>query len=113
MVKALLRKKVLNDVTAAPFSVSFSHQKWCSCDVIKDVSTWKNNHEILATLQYKPLYNISSSEKWGKKIQAETYNGGHIKVLFHKLLSFEIMYNSVLVCSMLFFAFTKLTTGPI
>ena len=41
------------------------------------VSTWmaykgkKNDHEILAALQYKPLYNISRSEKWGlKKIQA-------------------------------------------
>ena len=37
----------------------------------------KKNHEILVTLQYKPLYNISSSEKWGKKIQAMAYNGVH------------------------------------
>ena len=29
--------------------------------------TWKNNHEILAALQYKTLYNISRSEKWVKK----------------------------------------------
>ena len=29
----------------------------------------KKNHEILAPLQYKPVYNISHSEKWGKKIQ--------------------------------------------
>ena len=35
----------------------------------------KKNHEILATLQYKPLYNISRSEKWGKKIQAAAHNG--------------------------------------
>jgi hypothetical protein len=36
----------------------------------------KNNHEILAALQYKPLYNISRSEKWDKKrIQATAYNG--------------------------------------
>ena len=34
----------------------------------------KKNREILADLQYKPLYNISCSEKWGKKIQA--YNTG-------------------------------------
>ena len=27
----------------------------------------KKNHEILVALQYKPLYNISRSEKWGKK----------------------------------------------
>ena len=45
-LKSLLHTNVLNDVTAAPFSVSFSqlpavkkHQKWCSCDVIKDVRT--------------------------------------------------------------------------
>ena len=35
----------------------------------------KKNDEILAALQYKPLYNISRSEKWGKKIQAAAYNG--------------------------------------
>jgi hypothetical protein len=34
----------------------------------------KKDHEILAALQYKPLYNISCSEKWGKKIQAASYN---------------------------------------
>ena len=34
----------------------------------------KKNREILATLQYKLLYNISRSEKWGKKIQAAAYN---------------------------------------
>ena len=45
-VKALLRTIVLNDVTAAPFSVIFltcqlqkTHQKQCSCDVIKVVCT--------------------------------------------------------------------------
>ena len=27
----------------------------------------KQIHEILAALQYKPLYNISHIEKWGKK----------------------------------------------
>jgi hypothetical protein len=27
----------------------------------------KKNHEILTALHYKPLYNISRSEKWGKK----------------------------------------------
>ena len=43
-LKALLRKNVLNDVTAALFLVSFSHlpavkkhRKWCSSDVIKNV----------------------------------------------------------------------------
>ena len=35
----------------------------------------KKNHEILSALQYKPLYNISRSEKWDKKIQAAAYNG--------------------------------------
>jgi hypothetical protein len=35
----------------------------------------KKNHEILADLQYKKLYNLSRSEKWGKKIQAIAYNG--------------------------------------
>ena len=46
LLKALLGTNILNDVTAAPFSVSFSqllaakkHQKWCSCDVIKDIGT--------------------------------------------------------------------------
>jgi hypothetical protein len=27
----------------------------------------KENHEIIAALHYKPLYNISRIEKWGKK----------------------------------------------
>ena len=27
----------------------------------------KKNYELLAALQYKPLYNISRSEKWVKK----------------------------------------------
>jgi hypothetical protein len=35
----------------------------------------KKNHEILAVLKYKPLYNISRSEKLGKKIQAAACNG--------------------------------------
>ena len=35
----------------------------------------KKNHEILAALQYKPLYNISRSEKWGKKNTSRAYNG--------------------------------------
>ena len=35
----------------------------------------KKNREILAALQYKPLYNINCSDKWGKKIQAAAYNG--------------------------------------
>ena len=35
---------------------------------LKKLYTWtKKNHEILAALQHKPLYNISRSEKWGKK----------------------------------------------
>ena len=38
----------------------------------------EKNHEILAALQYKPLYSISRSEKWGKKIQAAAYNGKHM-----------------------------------
>ena len=37
------------------------------------------NHEILDALQYKPLYNISRSEKWGKKLQAKTYNGARVR----------------------------------
>ena len=41
----------------------------------------KNNHKILATLQYKQLYNISRSEIWGKKIQATAYNGA--RTVFH------------------------------
>ena len=45
-LKALLRTNFLNDVTAAPFSVSFlklaaekKHRKRCSCDVIIDIRT--------------------------------------------------------------------------
>ena len=46
-LKALLRTNVLNEVTAAPFSVSFfstasckkRRQKRCGYDVIKDVCT--------------------------------------------------------------------------
>ena len=41
----------------------------------------KKNHEILAALQYKLLYNISGSEKWGKKIQAGAYNGTRTVVM--------------------------------
>ena len=37
----------------------------------------KKNQEILGALQYKPLYNNSRSEKWGKKIKAAAYNGAH------------------------------------
>jgi hypothetical protein len=37
----------------------------------------KKNQKKLAALQYKPLYNISRSEKWGKEIQAAAYNGAH------------------------------------
>ena len=33
----------------------------------KDPLEVRKNHEILTALQYKPLYNISRSEKWGKK----------------------------------------------
>ena len=33
--------------------------------------------EILTSLQYKLLYNINRSEKWGKKIQTAGYNGAH------------------------------------
>ena len=52
------------------------------------VPTWLNeekNHDfeaqkiflyILTSLQYKPLYNINRSEKWGRNIiQAPAYNG--------------------------------------
>ena len=35
----------------------------------------KKNQEISTTLQYKPLYNISRSERRGKKIQGAAYNG--------------------------------------
>ena len=45
------------------------------CTYVLRFDLEKKNHEILATLQYKPLYNISRSEKWGKKIQAVAYNG--------------------------------------
>jgi hypothetical protein len=41
----------------------------------------KKNSEILAALQYKPLYNISRSEKWGKKIQAAAYNDARMVVV--------------------------------
>ena len=40
----------------------------------------KKNHEILATLQYKPLYNISSSESGVKKIQNAAYNGARTAI---------------------------------
>ena len=36
--------------------------------LIYNLDLEKKNHEILAALQYKPLYNISHSEKWGKNI---------------------------------------------
>ena len=63
--------------------------------MIDDVSTifldgvlikvkWKKNQEILATLQYKPLYNISRSEKWGKKLQAIAYNGACTVIVISK-----------------------------
>ena len=42
---------------------------------IRTVIYKRKNHEILASLQYKLLYNISRSEKWDKKMQAEAYNG--------------------------------------
>ena len=35
----------------------------------------KRFKELLTSLQYKPLYNINRSEKWGKKIQTAGYNG--------------------------------------
>ena len=35
----------------------------------------KKDHEILAAMQYKPLYNICRREKWGKKIHGAAYNG--------------------------------------
>ena len=31
----------------------------------------KEKHEIFAALQYKPLYNISRSEKWGIRLLNE------------------------------------------
>ena len=34
------------------------------------------------SVQYKTLYNISRSEKWGKKIQAAAYNGARTVVIF-------------------------------
>ena len=54
---------------------------------------WKKNQEILATLQYKPLYNISRSEKWGKKIQATAYNGArtvNIIMLPHEIMPIQL-----------------------
>ena len=51
------------------------------------LSYTKKNHEILAALQYKLPYNISRSEKWGKKIQAEAYNGARTVVGFAPLNS--------------------------
>ena len=41
------------------------------------INLGKKNHEMLAALQYKLLYNISRSEKGVKKIQAAAYNGPH------------------------------------
>jgi hypothetical protein len=37
----------------------------------------EKNHEILATLQYGPLDNISRSEKWVKKDTRRGLNGTH------------------------------------
>ena len=31
--------------------------------------------QVQTALQYKPLYNINCSEKWGKKIKTAGYNG--------------------------------------
>ena len=42
----------------------------------------KKNHEILTALHYKPLYNVSRSEKWGENIQAAAYNGMHTVIDF-------------------------------
>ena len=33
------------------------------------------HHKILTSLHYKPLYQISRIEKWGKNIQAAAHNG--------------------------------------
>ena len=45
----------------------------------------KRNHEILAAIHYKPLYNINRSENGVRNIQATAYNGarmvfGHLKI---------------------------------
>ena len=41
----------------------------------------KMNHEILAALQHKPIYNISPSESGVRKIQAAAYNVTHMLYL--------------------------------
>ena len=44
----------------------------------------KKNHDILAALQYKPIYDISPSESGVRKIQAAAYNVTHM--VYSKLL---------------------------
>ena len=41
----------------------------------------KKNHEILAAMQYKPIYDISPSESGVRKIQAAAYNITHMVYL--------------------------------
>jgi hypothetical protein len=55
----------------------------------------KKNHEILAALQYKLLYNISGSEKWGKKIQATSSNGAH--TVYKQRVQYSRFFNSFVV----------------
>ena len=43
--------------------------------------------ELLTSLQYKPLYNINRSEKWGKKIQTAGYNGARTVIRSVQFLS--------------------------
>ena len=42
---------------------------------LKKIKAQKSFLVIPTALQYKPLYNINRSEKWGKKIQTAGYNG--------------------------------------
>ena len=52
----------------------------------------KNNHEILTALQYKPLYNIDSSENGVKSIQAGAYNGVGTVYSLQKCEFFLVLY---------------------
>ena len=66
---------VLSFVYAAPVIVPCAQsQKNDAIAPQSDLTPWT----LTLALQYKPLYNINRSEKWGKKIQIAGYNGAHV-----------------------------------
>ena len=69
------------------------HPKNCWKKVNLQLRLGKKNHEILAALQYKPLYNISNSKNGVKRIQATAYNGArtvNIIMLPHEIMPIQL-----------------------